>query len=244
MRTKIVLTIVTSLIMYFAYSQDQEPQEPQGNQFKGVIFNSDGTETTGIIETNLSYPWITQKYIRFFDDSLLNGDGRVKLKDKPKLDAKDIKGFKVEEKEYESHKYSDLSSLGPKAAGAFYFFEVVTNGPIKLYYYYESPPLVMEGDPEVIYKDLRDNPQLMVKKGDAKLGPLSASSLEKLISDCPEVAAKYSNGEYGNKVKQDEDDSKKKSKLGKLINKVANTPSINSYAFEVVTEYNSIMSNQ
>lgn len=213
-------------------------QEADDNQYEGAIINLDGTETTGIIEANLQYPWIIQKYIRFFDVSLLNQEDKIKLKDKPKLDAKDLLGFRFEDKVYESHKYADLSALGPKALGTNYFFELAVDGPIKLYKYYDSPPTVMQGDPETIYAELRDTPHLFIKKGEEKIDLLSASKLEKFISDSPEVLAKYESGGYGNKL---EGDGGKKSRLGKLINKTLNTPSIDSYVYDVVNEYNTAM---
>lgn len=215
-------------------------QDVSESQYEGTVINLDGTETEGIIEANLQYPWIIQKHIRFFDKSLLEQD-RVKLKDKPKLDAKELLGFSFADKKYEAYKYADLSALGPKTLGSYYFFEQAVDGPIKLYKFYDSPPTVMQGDPEVIYEELRNNPNLFVKKGDEKIDILSASKLQNMISDCPEVAAKYDKGEYGNKLKEEED-GKKKSKLGKLINKTINTPSPESYAWDVVKEYNELMS--
>lgn len=216
-------------------------QEASDNQYQGTIINLDGTESQGVIEANLQYPWIIQKHILFFDASLLEQEERVKLKDKPKLDAKDLVGFRFEDKVYESHKYADLSALGPKALGTNYFFELAVDGPIKLYKFYDSPPTVMQGDPEAIYAELRNNPHLYIKKGDEKIDFLSTSKLEKFISDSPEVWNKYEKGEYGNKL---EGDGGKKSRLGKLINKAMNTPSINSYVYEVVSEYNALMSNK
>lgn len=237
-----VLTFLIQLTMFMPVFA-QEEAEPQVNQYKGIVFDKERGEKEVIIETNLAYPWITQKYIRYFDDSLLQSGERVRLRNKPKYDAKEIAGFRLEDKLYEAHKYSDLTELSLKSAGAYYFFEVAMYGRIKLYKYYESPPVVMQGDPEITYEELRNNPQILIKKGDSKLDVVSSSMLEKFISDCPAVLEKYNKGEYGNKTAE-QADGKKKSKLRSLIKLVADGPSVNSYVFEVVTEYNTIMSEQ
>ncbi|MBZ0244472.1 MAG: hypothetical protein K8H85_00860 [Cyclobacteriaceae bacterium] len=236
MRIKYLFLCLASCMLKLSIAQ-----EAGDNQYQGTIVNLDGTESQGVIEANLQYPWVIQKHIRFFDASLLEQEDRVKLKDKPKLDAKDLLGFRFEDKVYESHKYADLSALGPKALGANYFFELVVDGPIKLYKFYDTPPTVMQGDPETIYAELRNNPHLFIKKGDEKIDVLSTSKLEKFISDSPEIWAKYNKGEYGNKL---EDDGGKKSKLGKLINKAMNTPSIDAYVYNVINEYNTLMSSK
>ncbi len=240
MKTRLFILILHLAVFTPAWAQEEA--EPQGNQYRGIVLDNEGAEHEVIIETNLNYPWITQKYIRYFDDSLLRSGERVKLRDKPKYDAKSIAGFRLEGKEYEAHKYESMTTLDIKIRDTYYFFEVAIDGPIKLYKLYESPPLVMEGDSERIYEELRKNPDIIMSKGDSKLTVASSGTLEKFISDCPAVAEKYNHGDYNNKLVE-QTDGKKKSKLKSLINRVTNTPSVNSYVFEVVTEYNTIMSN-
>ena len=236
--------IYTSMFIVLSLVLNTSAQETEvmDNQYPGTVLNLDGSRKNVIIETNLNYPWITQKYIRYFADSLLEGSERVKLRDKPKYDAKDLLGFQVEGKKYEAQKYADLSALGPKSVGSYYFLEVAMDGPIKLYRFYDSPPTVMEGDPERIYEELRNAPRILIKKGDSKVVAVSSGGLEKMISDCPEVADKYKKGEYGNKVAEDEN-AKKKSGLGKLVNKAISMVATDGYVFEVVTDYNQIMSS-
>lgn len=235
---KMILTLCLLGVFSFSFSQAEE------DYHKGRIFKEDGTSEDGIIEADLKYPWIIQKYIRFFDAALLNQEDRVKLRDKPKIDPKDIAGFEFEGKRYESNKYADLSGLGPGSLGTFYFLELVEDGPIKLYKYYNSPPTVMQGEPEGIYEDLRNSPTILYRKGDTKLQPISSVTLEEAIKDCPEVKAKFDKGDYGNKLESNPDDAKK-SRLGKLIKSVTTAqPNLNDYVFEVVREYNTLMSKQ
>ena len=236
-----------TLIIYltvFTPAWAQEEAEPQGNQYRGIVLDNEGNEREVIIETNLDYPWITQKYIRYFDDSLLQSGERVKLRNKPKYDAKSIAGFQLEDKKYEAHPYKDMASFEIKFKETYYFFEVAVDGPIKLYKFYESPPLIMQGDFERIYEELRADPDIIISKGDSKLTEVSKGTLEKFISDCPAVVEKYNHGDYNNNP-EEQTDGKKKSKLKLLIvNGVTNTPSVKSYVFEVINDYNTIMSNQ
>ena len=110
-----------------------------------------------------------------------------------------------------------------------------------MYKFYESPdPTAIQVGEEAIaihqqeLERMRNNPMLVLKKGDGKLVLLQKSNISDLISDCPEVNEKYLSGGYG--IEPFNADAK--SKLGKFIANNANAEQMEAILPEILGDYN------
>jgi hypothetical protein len=81
---------------------------------------------------------------------------------------------------------------------------------------------------------MRNNPMLVLKKGDGKLSLVQKLNISELISDCPEVNEKYLSGGYG--IEPFNTDAK--SKLGKFIANNANAEQVEMILPEILADYN------
>lgn len=228
---KTLIIIAASLISVFSFSQNLGP-----NQHLGKILKEDGTQEEGIIEADLTLPWRLQKEIKFFDKMLLEYGSKIKNKDKKEYGPKDIKGYSIGDKVWESQKYADLSAVGPAALGAMFFLERVENGKIKLFNFYGTPPAIVTGETIDQSNEEYRTPLLLIQKGTDKAKVLApATDLSKFIGDCPEVNEKYKKGEFGNKA-VDED----KNKMGKLLARASDGADMSVFV-AVVLAYNEKM---
>ena len=82
-----ILLVISIVIPCLTFSQDLNKL-----QHLGHIVDMDEQQKDGIIETNLDYPWLTQKEIKFYSEDLIDGQ-KVRNKDKLKLGQRILKDF-------------------------------------------------------------------------------------------------------------------------------------------------------
>lgn len=232
------LALVGLSLMTKAQDNANEEYELRRNEQMGYIVNKSGEKIEGIVKLagDEENPWMNQKKVRFIAQSDINQEKkRQKLK---VLDADDMTEYVAIDKDgSERHfrmikftnkreGFGNSGGLGGKIktiknlSSTTHMAEVIVNGPITLYrlYGYPSPVAVGKKDVEEAEKDerdLRENPDLLVQKGDDKVKELAVADIKALVADCKTVSEKLASGGYSSYDPAKEE--KKKSGMGKLI---------------------------
>lgn len=188
----------------------------QSERVDVIVHLKNGKTVEAMMSTNPSRPWQNQKSISVFDKSLKD-EKRIKKKQKTKYKAKEIAGYEVDGRYFESKKVmiagrGDYGS-SMKALPNYALIERLEEGAINVYKAYAYPPSVASGVTfDEIYADLRQHPEYFMQKGeDGKTKTMHNANLEKWIADAPNTSEKFANGDYGNFKR------KKKKKLGNFI---------------------------
>ncbi len=197
---------------------------------KGTITLKNGKTVDAYIEIDYRFPQRFQNGISYLTPKTyakFEKKGKVKGKDKEKLQPKDIQGFELETgAKYASVKYLDMFSntktgIIPRAR----IFEQVADGKIKMYKFYtpttgkkvsyELLDQKRAGDAQLIAY-IQDNFQLLIEKDEKDKNPKNVVSINLLnyIGDNDEVKTNYDNNHYG--LRNQFSTEKKE---GKLVNK-------------------------
>jgi len=207
-----------------------------------TVHMKDGSTEKGLFVPDKGYPWLDQKSISIFDESLRN-EKKIKKKQKTKYKAKDIVGYEYDNRFFESKKVmiaggSDYSSaLGglPKYA----LLERIVEGKINIYKAYGYPPKVISGVSfDEVRKDIREKPEyFLMKESDGKMKSMMNANITKWIKDSDKVSKAYADGAYGNMKR------KKGKKLGNFLKgQIDNArPDI---SIQVISDYNEDMAKE
>lgn len=197
---KIIPFLIISLLPIDLKSQEDTLALERGTIYPGYIITLKGDTLEGwLLNINL---WLNQHMTFFYDDPD-NHDGRVKYK------AREIKGYKVGNRVYESIRF-----LGEYSLHKDNFFMRKITGPISYYeWYYDSDrsnlspvdvslkelsdAFVFEED-ELSTQDLcRKSEGEMINLGNLKYLLNFDKNMSKLVSDYPELSQKIQNKEEG-----------------------------------------------
>ena len=244
-----------SLLAFLAFAcAGSYAQELGENQYEGYVLDDKGKKKEGILQVaRSSSPWENQRHVWFISKKAWEkSGGKVKKKDKEKFKAKDIQGYGFDGREFRQVKYvssgnNDIGSEVNKFSGATsaignltknkHLLEVVLDGEVKMYRYYDYPPEVSAtvGGEEAekmkeMQEDLRKNYSILIKKG--KKGKLrdfsSILSFKKFIADCKPVSKKYLNDEYTMKSKG----------VKGMVQKSMGSAPLEKMLVEIFTDYN------
>lgn len=216
--------------------------ELKPDEVKGQIITSKGDVLDGYIKLkgDAQSPWNNQKSVEFFTESAL-ADGKVKGKELEKFKPKDIKGYVAGDRYFESVKISAAKlSIGVGVA-QWNFVEKMVDGDIKMYRLYESPdPVsVTTSEEERValeqeYERMRNEPLIVLQKGEDEMITLTKVQLTEYLSECPEVQDKYKTGGYG--VEPFNPDAG--TSVGKWISRQMDAGVVESILPEILTDYN------
>ncbi len=238
--TILTLGLLSLSILSFAQDKDKDNEEYElkGNEKQGYIITKDDQKIEGIVKLvgTDNNPWMNQKKVKFIPKESINPE---KKRQKFKVfDADDMKEYVAVDDSVERHfrliKFvnkrqgllNSTDGLGGQIktiknlSSTTHMAEVIVDGPIKMYRLYGYPTPVAMGNDDVAAaeadeRNLRENPDVLVQKGDGKPKELTASDIKKLVSDCQTVADKLAAGGYSSYDPAKEE--KKKSTFGKLI---------------------------
>ncbi len=242
MNTKKSLIVLSSvvagifLLTSFALDYELKPGE-----YKGEIILKKGTRTGYVdLKGDESTPWAKQQSVRFFSEDAL-ADGKVTRKEKEKFKPKDLLGYKVEDRYFESIKISSSKLITGVGIPGQRFVERLADGNIKVYKLYEAPDPagVYVGEAEIAAHEkelerMRNEPLIVIQKGEDKYALLEKLSLTELLSDCAEVKDKYLSGGYGAKPFNPDASTK----AGKFIANKTNAETFGPMLIEIVNDYN------
>jgi hypothetical protein len=210
-----------------------QAQDLTGNQHWGEIVFTNGNILKGVIEADFDSPWSIQKSITYFDAGLLSQE-KIKNKDKVDYDPKDIVTVTIGDRIYEVQKYSDMTAAGTGSIPRNYFLERIADGKIKLFKYYQTPMFMGNtNEVEASIKNGRNNPDIIIYKGEEKLKAIQNVDMREYLADCTTVLEKYQNGEYGNPKIDAE-----KSKFAAKIHTEASIQAMKEWIKPLVTDYN------
>lgn len=260
---KTILAALFLSVSFLASAQEGDDEyELRSGEQQGYIITKDDKKLEGIVKLvgNSETPWTNQKKVRFIDKESINPEKkrqRFKV-----MDADDIKEYvAIDDNGVERHfrtiKFTNkreamgnTGGLGGKIktiknfSSTTHLAEVIVNGPITMYrlYGYPAPVAAGEGDiaaMEADRKDLIENPDILVQKGDDKPKELAAADIKKLVDDCKTVSEKLSAGGYASYDPAKEE--KKKSAFGKLIKSEVDRAGnkLLNMGTEIFTDYNS-----
>ncbi len=239
MKKNLLFTILNCAIV-FAFAQEYELKP---DQFKGEIYMKKGGSRTGYIDMKGSdmSPWANQQSVKFFSDEAV-ADGKVQGKEKEKFKPKTLNGYKSGDRYFESIKISAAKLSTGIGMASQKFVERLVDGKIKLYKLYEAPDPagVYVGEEEIARHEqelerMRNEPLMVLQKGDGKYILLRKANLSEMLSDCPDVQAKYDGGEYG--IEPWNPDAE--TKLGKMIANQTNAEQVEAILPEILNDYNS-----
>lgn len=194
-----ILTITFALSSIIcSQAQDDTTSLDRGTVYPGYIINLEGDTIRGyILNSNL---WYNQSIVYYYTDSS-NRENRIKHK------AKDIKGYQVGNRIYESFKHPATYSTHTHN----FFLRKIT-GPINYYiWYYDpdrgnltEPELTLEGmSAAMLFEESELWFQEVVKKGDDELIDLNpigfAKTMSGIVEDDPGLAKKVKDKETGYK---------------------------------------------
>lgn len=231
------------IIVAFAISLSATAQEYKfdRDEFPGEIIVKKGSRK-GYIDMRGSdrSPWNNQNSLKFFTEEAI-ADGKLKNKEKEKYKPKDLKGYIADGRYFESIKISAAKlNLGVGLAQQK-FVERLVDGHIKMYKFYESPdPTAVNVGEEAIaaheqeLERMRNNPMLVLRKGEDKLVLIRKVNIGEILADCPEVHKKYLSGGYG--IEPFNNDAA--TKVGKFLAKNANAELMEKVLPEILMEYN------
>jgi hypothetical protein len=208
----------------------------------GSVEMNDGTIKNGIIRVygTANEPWHYQSSIRFIDSTTWMGLTKVKKKDFTVYGPDDIKSYRLHDVSltFVSKPYADMTSVSLKMIKKQYFMYAISLGKVNLLHYYDAPPnfyVGSDGEYEKMKQEAAMNNYVLLEKDPGKLKNITDIDLRALISDCPEVLAKYESGAYGPAPK---DDGKKKG-LGKFVSRVIDSNRMKEFAEPLFKDYNS-----
>ena len=234
--------LLSLLAMAFLISTANAQYKFDDDEFPGMIIEKKGAERKGYINLKGSEmtPWANQQSVKFFSEEAI-ADGKVKNKEREKFKPKDLKAYVVNDRYFESIKISAAKLSIGVGLPQYRFVERFVDGDLKLYKLYEAPDPagVYVGEAEIAAHEeelerMRNNPLLVVQKGDDKYTLLRKVNLAELLADCPEVKEKYLSGGYG--IEPWNPDAK--SKLGKFISNTANAEMMENIIPEIFNDYN------
>lgn len=207
-------------------------QELSDFTHEGAIIFPNGNEKEVIIYGDLKRPDLRLKNITTVDKELFYSGIKIKNKHRIKYKSKDIKGYKIGDVRYEAIKYADMTAIGPASLGAVYFMEVLKEGSINLYKFYEEE-IFPQLPQETIYEEVEKNARILIQKGDDKVREVINVNLAEYIDDEHEILAKYENGDYGNLKSKDSDAG-----VAKFVKTQLNREANELWVLDVVEEYN------
>lgn len=191
----LIITFALSSIIC-SQAQDDTTALKRGTVYPGYFITLDGDTVHGyILNSNL---WYNQTMVFYYKDST-DRENRIKFR------AKEIKGYKVGNRIYDSFKHP-----GSYSTHSYNFFYRRITGPLCYYIWYydpdrgnlSEPVLTLEGIAEaLILEDGELWTQDIVRKGDGELidvNPIGfAKKMSQIIEDEPELAKKIKNKEEG-----------------------------------------------
>jgi len=235
---KASLSIIVFLFTFNGFAQEYKFDK---DEFPGEIIVKKGSRK-GYIDMKGSEmsPWKNQNSLKFFSEEAIS-DGKLKNKEKEKFKPKNINGYIADGRFFESIKISAAKLNIGVGIMQTKFVERLVDGEIKMYKFYESPdPTAVHVGEEAIaahrqeLERIRNNPMLVIKKGDEKLILIQKLNIGELLADCQEVQQKYLSGGYG--IEPFNKDAK--SKLGKFIANNANAEQMEMILPEILADYN------
>ncbi|HFA50429.1 MAG TPA: hypothetical protein ENJ95_15555 [Bacteroidetes bacterium] len=189
------------------------------NQSKGLILVKGKKTDDGIIElASLSNPWENQRKVKYIKEKTFN-KGKVKKKDWEKYKPKDIDGYQFGDRVFVVEKYTPVGTAlqstnvnklttATALAGSLsknkHFMELVLDGEIKVYRFYNYPPeaSAQVGNDQIgayaeMVENIRTYYEVLIKVGKkGKVQNFKKVKIEELLAGCEEVKTKYLNGEY------------------------------------------------
>ncbi|NIG55066.1 hypothetical protein [Chitinophaga sp. Cy-1792] len=242
MKTRI-LTAGLLILSFASFAQNQTADddnieyELKSNEKLGYIITKDDQKVEGVVKLAGSEksPWDNQKKVRFLAKE--NIDPTAKRQHFKVLKVDDLKEYVAVENNAERRfrviKFSNMRaamSMGDgigstikgikNASSTTHMAEVIIDGPITMYRLYGYPTMVAVGNADVAQAEqdennLRNNPDILVQKGDDRPRELRTGDIKKLVDDCSAVSTKLAAGEFHTYDPAKEE--KKKTGFGKLI---------------------------
>ena len=233
------MALMASSVSLWAQDDKQDEEyELRGNEKYGYIITEKGEKIEGIVKLmgTSETPWVNQKKVKFIAKSDIDPTkNRQRLK---KMDTDDLKEYVAIDGDKERHfrlvKWNNtregLTSEGGGLGGTLkkaknlsttrHMAEVMVDGKISVFRLYGYPATVAVGKDDVEKmeretKELRENPSVLVQKGDGKVEAFQADDIKDMVKDCDVVKEKLEGGKYASydPAKQE----KKRSGMGKLI---------------------------
>lgn len=236
---KITLGLLCVMLSFAGFSQEYELE---ADQFAGEIVLKNGKTRKGYIDLKGGdmTPWATQQSIKFFTDEAIK-DGKLKGNEMEKFKPKDLKEFRAGERYFVTLKVSAAKFTTGMGIPQNKFVECLVEGNVKLFKLYEAPDpaAVNIGEEQIAAYEaelerMRNEPVLLLQKGDNKLTPIGKVDLADFLKDCASVQEKYTSGGYG--VEPFNPDAK--SKLGKMIANKTNSIMAEDVLDQIITDYN------
>jgi hypothetical protein len=235
--------LLTAAFMAFSFlllaqEDENEEYELKANEKFGYIITDKDEKIEGIVKMmgTPEAPWVNQKKVKFIAKADIDPTkNRQRLK---KMDTDDLKEYVAiegdKERRFRLVKWHNtregLLSEGGGLGGTLkqaknlsitrHMAEVLVDGKVSVFRLYGYPATVAvgQGDIEKMEREtqeLRDNPTVLVQKGDGKVEAFQAEDIKEMVKDCKLVAEKLEGGQYSSydPAKQE----KKRSGMGKMI---------------------------
>ena len=251
--TKLIAVIGLASFL-LSYAPNLNAQELNPNQSMGYVIKDGKQGKEGVIQlANSSSPWKNQRKVKFIKKKVWEKGDKIKKKDREEIKVKNADGYMAGGRVFEKVKYTPKEGLMKSMSGNkskltnastalssmtknSHFLEMVLDGKIKVYRFYNYPPDVAASvgsdqiaDTDAMFEDLRTNYQILVKKGKkGKAKNVKSADLSKLLKDCPEVYEKYKANEFSLKSKG----------LKKLIKTVVPGNTVEEQVVELMSAYN------
>jgi hypothetical protein len=196
MKIRLIFLSILLLSGFFTRAQDDTTSLHRGTIYPGYIIHEKGDTVQGyILNSNL---WYNQVMVFYYADSS-DREHRIKYK------AKEIKGYKVGNRIYDSYKHPATYSTH-----AYNFFLRKITGPVNYYLWYydpdkgnlNEPDLTLEGlAAAILFSESELWTQEVVQKGNDDPVDLNmigfAKTMSGIIKDDPELAGKVKEKEPG-----------------------------------------------
>lgn len=196
----ITLIFISAFLLsgIFSFAQEDTTSLQRGTIYPGYIIQLKGDTVHGyLLNSNL---WYNQVMVFYYADSS-DREHRIKYK------AKEIKGYKVGDRIYDSFKHPGTYSIH-----AYNFFQRKITGPVNYYIWYYDPDKGNLTEPEITLGGLASAflfdesalwTQEVVQKGNDDPVDLNiigfAKTMSGIIKDDPELARKVKDKEPGYK---------------------------------------------
>lgn len=261
----LLLALMANLSVCFA----QTELKLADDEAEGYIIDSKGTKHEGIIILASSghNPWENQDRVYVVDKAVYQAaNGKFSKKDRKKFEAKEVKEYVAGKRKFMAVKYNNIQGAAKTGTGGTsrltaiagaaknlasseFMAEVITEGKITLYRFYNSPPPVgvslgesQAAESARIEKECREIYDILyVKEGSkdkakavARPGEVSAGKepFKDVIEDCKDVLKKYEDGTYTMKPL--------KKGLKGMINEAMSGKSLEEKVVEIIADYNKI----
>jgi hypothetical protein len=259
---KTILAALFLSVSFLASAQEGDDEyELRSGEQQGYIITKDDKKLEGIVKLvgKSKNPWMNQKKVKFIAQESINPE--KKRQKFTVMDADDIKEYvAIDDNSAERHfrtiKFTNkreaignTGGLGGKIktiknfSSTTHLAEVIVNGPITMYRLYGYPSPVASGEADIAAqeadeRDLIENPNILVQKGDDKPKELAASDIKGLVDDCKAVSEKLAAGSYPTYDPAKEE--KKKSGFGKLVKSEVDRvgSKLLNMGTEIFTDYN------